>query len=144
MEILEKNLNQTDLAAAAEHLRDCPDCRNLVSHFQPLFSFEPADHIQVPQSIWRGIQDRLNELEEGRQSQPTLFPKRRPLFGYVLQSLGVATAIIVGVILGKTPETQETSYEDEYISYYAGALTESVLPISEVYEQVSLDQGGNR
>ena len=144
MKVLEGELNQADSAAVIEHLRDCPDCRNLVAHYQPLFKTEASAPIAAPESLWRKIQISLNELEEGRQSQPTPFPKRRPLFGYALQTLGVATAIIVGVLLGRTPESQQTTYEDEYASYYAGALTETVLPITEVYEQVSQDQGGGR
>lgn len=144
IEVLEGKLNQADSAALAEHLQDCTDCRDLIAYYQPLFNLETSDEVAVPQSLWRSIQNRLNELEEGRQSQPTLFPKRRPLFGYALKSLGVATAIAAGILLGRTPETQQTSYEDEYASYYAGALTESALPITEVYEQVSQDQGGDR
>ena len=53
-------------------------------------------------------------------------------------------AIVVGVILGWTPETQQTTYEDEYASYYAGALTASAEPIAEVYQQVSEAEGENR
>lgn len=144
MEVLEGELNQADSAAVIEHLQNCPDCHNLVAHYQTLFKAEASAPIIAPESLWRKIQYSLNELEEGRQSQPTLFPKRRPLFGYALQTLGVATAIIAGVLLGQSPESQQTTYEDEYASYYAGALTETVLPITEVYEQVSEDQGGSQ
>jgi len=144
MEILEGDLNQADSAAVIEHLRDCPDCRNLVAHYQPLLATETSASTTAPESLWRKIQISLNELEEGRQSQPTLFPKRRPLFGYALQTFGLAIAIIAGVLLGQSPDSQQTTYEDEYASYYAGALTETVLPISEVYEQVSADQGGSQ
>lgn len=144
MEILEGDLNQADSAVVVEHLRECAGCRNLVAQYQPLFRAEVETVLPVPETLWRGIQKKLNKLEEGRQSQPTLFPNRRPLFGYTFQALGVATAIFVGVILGWTPESQQTTYEDEYASYYAGALTETVLPITEVYEQVSENQGGGQ
>lgn len=144
MEVLEGELNQADSAAVIEHLHNCTDCRNLVAHYQTLFKTEASAPTTAPETLWRKIQISLNELEEGRQSQPTLFPKRRPLFGYALQTFGVAIAIIAGVLLGQSPESQQTTYEDEYASYYAGALTETVLPITEVYEQVSEDQGGSR
>jgi len=144
MEILDGDLNQADSAAVAEHLRECADCRSLVAQYQPLFKAEAETVLPVPETLWRGIQNTLNKLEEGRQSQPTLFPKRRPLFGFAIQAFGVATAIVVGVILGWTPETQQATYEDEYASYYAGALSSSAEPIAEVYQQVSESEGENR
>lgn len=144
MEILEGNLDQVSREAVEAHLLDCPECRELVTHYQPLFKIDASFLTPVPATLWRSVQNRLNELEEGRRSQPTLFPRRRPLFGYALQSLGVAAAIIAGVLLGKTPEATQTTYEEEIVSYYAGALSESALPISEIYTQVSNNQGGSK
>jgi anti-sigma factor RsiW len=144
MEILEGNLDQVGREAVAKHLVDCPECRDLVAHYQPLFKIDTTSPSPAPASLWRAVQTRLNELEEGRRSQPTLFPNRRSLFGYALQTLGVAAAIIAGVFLGKTPESTQVTYEEEIVSYYAGALSESALPISEVYTQVSNNQGDSK
>lgn len=144
MEILEENLDQVGREAVESHLLDCPECRDLVAHYQPLFKIDTASLPPAPASLWRAIQSRLNELEEGRRSQPTLFPNRRPLFGYALQAFGVAAAILAGVILGESPEATQTSYEEEFVSYYAGTLSESALPISEVYSQLSSNQGDSK
>jgi predicted anti-sigma-YlaC factor YlaD len=144
IEILEGNLSPADLESARVHLRDCSECRDLVAFYQPLFKFDTAFQTPAPETLWRSVQNSLNELEEGRRSQPTLFPKRRPYFGYTLQALGVAVAIIAGVLLGKIPESSQTTYEEEIVSYYAGALSESALPLSEVYTQVSSSQGDTK
>ena len=141
--IVEGSLDRSEAAAIAAHLRECPSCGAMVAHYQAIFAAEMETPATVPETLWRSIRNRINELEEGRQPQPTLFPKRRPLLGYALQTLAIATAIVVGVILGKMPET-ETSFEDEIVSYYAGALTQTALPIEEVLEQVSQGQGGDR
>ncbi len=143
IEILEGNLDPVDSNAVETHTRDCTECRNLLAHYQPLFKNDTASQTPAPETLWRSLQNRLDQFDEGRPIQPTLFPKRRPLLGYALQTLAIATAIVVGVILGKMPET-ETSFEDEIVSYYAGALTQTALPIEEVLEQVSQGQGGDR
>ena len=144
MEILEGNLDQVGREAVESHLLGCPECRDLVAHYQPLFKNDTNSLPPAPVSLWRSIQSRLNELEVGRRSQPTLFPSRRPLFGYALQSLGVAVAIVAGILLGTTPESAQVTYEEEIVSYYAGALSESALPISEVYSQLSSNQGDTK
>ena len=142
--IVEGSLDQSEAAAIADHLRKCPSCGAMIAHYQAIFAAETETPATVPETLWRSIQNRINELEEDRQPQPTLFPKRRPLFGLALQSIGVAAAIIAGIYLGQTNQVEQTSYEDEIASYYAGALTETALPFEEVLEQVSSTQGGNR
>lgn len=144
MEILEGNLSQSETGELEEHLRECPECRELVVRYQPLFRFDTASESPVPETLWRKIQNELNSLEEGRPVQPTLFPTRRPLFGFILQVTGIAAAIVVGIVLGRTPSTTEVSYEEDVASYYAGALGQQSLPLGDVYEVISSSEESER
>ncbi|MGB5105868.1 MAG: anti-sigma factor [Candidatus Zixiibacteriota bacterium] len=144
LEIVEGSLGQSEVAAIEAHLRECPSCGAMVAHYQAVFQTTTATAVKAPESLWRSIQNRINELEEGHQSQPTRFPKRRPLFGLAMQTVGLAIAIVAGVYLGQTDSVEQVTFEDEIASYYAGALTETPLPLEEVYEQVSQEQGGSR
>ncbi len=105
LEIVESGLDESQRTAIEAHLRECPSCAAMVAHYRAVFQTQSVVEATTPESLWRSIQNRINELEGGRQSQPTLFPKRRPLFGMAMQAFGVAAAIIAGVY--SWPDTRE-------------------------------------
>lgn len=143
---LENTLPEDQRLAIDAHLRDCADCRELFAQYQSLFT---ADKLgaAVPASLWRAVQARINELEADRRPTPAFGPLRRPAFGITLQALGVAVAIVAGVMLGRTPQTTTTTTAtetDELIEYYASGFSTSSLLLDEVYEQVDNGNGGSR
>ncbi len=140
---LENTLSEDLRMRLDAHARECADCRALLAMYEPLFKSDALPQA-VPHTLWRAVQSRINELEKGRHHEPTLLPIRRPFFGLALQSLGVAAAIIAGVLLGRSPQIQATTETDELLEYYASGLATQTLPIDDVYEQVGETNGGGQ
>jgi len=146
IERLENTLPEDQRLAIDAHLRDCADCRQLFARYQSLFATDKLG-VAVPTSLWQAVQARVNKLEANRRPAFALLPLRRPAFGIALQALGVAVAIVAGVMLGRTPQTATTTSAtetDELIEYYASGFSTSSLLLDEVYEQVDAGNGGSR
>lgn len=138
-----------DIARAVDsHIEGCSACAELIVEAKQLFSSEvPGTSEQAPETLWRSIQNEINQIDEGRHKQPTLLSTRRPFVRFSLQSLGAAAALLIGIYLGsgavQNGEASELTYEDQLVEYYASAFqAESAIPVSEVVYDLEESTGG--
>ncbi len=144
LEIVEHSLAGKLPDEISDHLAGCPACRELVETYQPLLAqLNQKDQTDLPDSVWRSVQQRINEYEE--RKRPFLSPLLRwhKAIGLSLRSLSLAAAVAVGIYLGSGFGNGSDALAEEIVAEYSSLLGD--LPsgsLSESYFELDWENGG--
>jgi predicted anti-sigma-YlaC factor YlaD len=146
IDLLGRSIESSLRAEIETHLDSCADCRALLARYQPLFENPMiGEEIQPSTGLWRNVQEQINRMDNNRSSFLPLFSRWRPVVSFSIKSLGLAAAILAGVLLGNVPTTSTTAAETELVNYYASSLPLSpTSSMSDVLNEVVTSEGESK
>jgi predicted anti-sigma-YlaC factor YlaD len=144
LDVVEQKAAGKLTAETATHLENCAGCREMVDQFVPAFAQIRLEPQEVPENLWRKVQQEVNQYEERRKT--SIFPSHgwRKVAVASLRSFVILVAAGLGTYLGSGIVNGNPTFAEELADDYSIVLTE--LPggsISEAYLQLEWENGGN-